>query len=221
MIKRDTRKMIENCLASAIMQSNLSDIHVIKLIDEIGINRNTFYYYFSSKYDVTMSIFRQDLDIALKEEFSAEELIYAPLVLKNGSTNLAYWTHIETGAHELDLSHWMHCIIKCLLAKESLYRKLFSLREIEFMQATENLWLQACEADIRFILSGRYMPTETFSAITVLMARMINSTIRYFFEHAGDADSLLEKRINPFLNIMQESISRAILAHPITRRSGH
>lgn len=55
------REQIINYVIIGTEASSLSGIHISKLVKELGINRNTFYYHFDSKLDVAMYVFRVDL----------------------------------------------------------------------------------------------------------------------------------------------------------------
>lgn len=213
-----TRAQIYDCFIQMVEDSSLAQTHIVDLIKSLGINRNTFYYYFSGKYDLAMRIFRIDLAQALRTSVKESRLISAPISEhENCLEELPYWTHIETGAHELDMSSFLIALGNCVKSKPRFYRMLFDVREREFCETLESLWADALTRDLQFILGGRYMPEETKRMLVALQAQLINNIARYAAFHENDIDALCDDRINPFGNIIQESISMAIQNHPISR----
>ena len=99
------------------------------------------------------------------------------------------------------------------------YRKLFTLMEPEFLAAVEQLYYPLVEADVKFILDGRYMPPETLQMVTTLSVRQILNSTEFFLQHPGIQNELLDARMNPFGNALQESLFEIIQAHPINRYS--
>lgn len=90
------------------------------------------------------------------------------------------------------------------------------MRELEFSQGMTNLYYPAIQNDIQFILDGRYMPDETRHMLTLLCTRYI-VTIPGFCLENTERVSLLDDRVNPFWNIIHESLYMAIQSHPINR----
>ena len=97
------------------------------------------------------------------------------------------------------------------------YRKLFTVMEPEFLSAMEQLYYPLLEADVKFILDGRYMPPETLQMVTTLSVRQIVNSVEFFLAHPRILDELLDPRMNPFGNALQESLFEMIQAHPINR----
>lgn len=78
MPKRDTRAEIAAAFKESVRKTSLSQTRVADLISELGVNRNTFYYHFGSKYDVAMWIFRTSLAAKLRHDFPESQLVSAP-----------------------------------------------------------------------------------------------------------------------------------------------
>ena len=66
MAKRDTRQLIADAFVGAVRETSLSRVRIADLIDELGINRNTYYYHFSSKLETALWVFRCALDEKLR-----------------------------------------------------------------------------------------------------------------------------------------------------------
>ncbi len=216
-MKRDTRQSITDTFISMVEASSLSQVRIADLIAALNINRNTFYYHFSSKYELALWVFRCDLDKELRASLPARDLICAQLECKGATVQpYAYYVHVETGARTLDCSGFLKALARCTLNRPDFYRKLFDMHELDFGQCLANLYRPAVLDDIRFILNGRYMPDETQRMLALLGTRYILSTISFCLE-STDPASLLDDRANPFWNIVHESLYNAIQAHPINR----
>ncbi len=166
-MKKDMRKQIADEFKRMVVEKSLSKVRIAELIDTLGINRNTFYYYYGSKLDVAYWIFRWDLSRALERELPSGLLVYSDCELKDGSVErLAYWTHVETGARTLDGTKFFNALIHCLHDNAPYYRKVFTPSEDEFVDWLCGLWSAAAKKDIDFILSGRPMnePVRNFLA---------------------------------------------------------
>lgn len=216
--KPGTQSLIDDCFIQMVEDSSLSHTHIVDLIKTLGINRNTFYYYYSGKYDVAVRIFRKDLAKLLSESVPSECLVNLPVSdSPHCADELPYWTHIETGAHELDMSAFVKALGRTMRTKPRFYRMLFEPSEREFYQALESIWREAISKDLTFILGGRYMPEETKKMLVELQAQMVNQIGWYFAYHENDVEALCDNRINPFSNIIQEAISRGVQEHPLNR----
>ena len=51
-----TKKAIMDCFLNMLKRKNIDRVTVTDICEECGINRNTFYYYFSDIYDVLDSL---------------------------------------------------------------------------------------------------------------------------------------------------------------------
>lgn len=216
MAKRDTRQLIADAFVDAVRETSLSRVRIADLIDELGINRNTYYYHFSSKLETALWVFRCALDEKLRAALPPDQLITAPFS-KRISQSLALYSHVEIGARTLDASLFTRALLECAATDTEFYRKLFTLMEPEFLAAVEQLYYPLVEADVKFILDGRYMPPETLQMVTTLSVRQILSSAEFFLQHPGIQNELLDARMNPFGNALQESLFEIIQAHPINR----
>ena len=163
-------------------------------------------------------MFRCALDEKLRAALPPEQLIATPFS-KRIAQNLALYSHVEIGARTLDASLFTRALLECVATDTEFYRKLFTLMEHEFLAAVEQLYYPLVEADVKFILDGRYMPPETLQMVTTLSVRQILGSTEFFLQHPGIQNELLDARMNPFGNALQESLFEIIQAHPINRYS--
>ncbi len=218
MAKRDTRAQIASAFKESVRRTSLSQTRIADLITELGINRNTFYYHFGSKYDVAMWIFRTSLAAKLRHDFPESQLVSAPFSTTGaGKEPLPYYVHKETGARTLDASGYYKILVATVLEDPDFYRKLFTPHEFEFIEHVVETLIPAFRDDIDFILDGRYMPDETKQLLSDLSARRTVSLLGFFLSHRGSTQTLLDEHMNPFWNITQESLYNAIQEHPINR----
>lgn len=218
MPKRDTRAEIATAFKESVRKTSLSQTRVADLISELGVNRNTFYYHFGSKYDVAMWIFRTSLAAKLRHDFPESQLVSASFSSTGaGKDSLPYYVHKETGARTLDTSGYYKALVATVLEDPDFYRKLFTPREHEFIQQVAGTLIPAFKDDIDFILDGRYMPDETKALLADPCAHQAISLVEFFLVNRGSTQTLLDEHMNPFWNIIQESLYTAIQEHPINR----
>lgn len=57
-----TKKAIMDCFLNMLKRKNIDRVTVTDICEECGINRNTFYYYFSDIYDVLDSVLIEETE---------------------------------------------------------------------------------------------------------------------------------------------------------------
>ena len=213
----DTKQEIVDAFADMVRSDSLRKVRVAALIDKLGINRNTFYYHFANKYEVALYKFRVDLAFVLAPRIDERDLISAPINATTSTETLPYDTHVEIGARTLDFSAFYRSLVECVLKDEPFYRKVFTASEPEFETLFSELYKPAIEADIRFVLGGRYLPTPTFDFMATMLVGHLSSILRYALAHPGDTDNLLDDRVNPFWNMPYEALAHGLQMHPVNR----
>lgn len=213
----DTKQEIVDAFADMVRNDSLRKVRIAALIDRLGINRNTFYYHFANKYEVALYKFRVDLADSLVSHINESDLISAPVNTSGSTEVLPYYAHVEIGARTLDFSAFYRALVECVLEDEPFYRKVFTIGEPEFETLFTELYRPAIEADIRFILGGRYLPAPTFDFMATMLAGHLSSILRYALAHPGNTDDLLDDRVNPFWNLPYEALSHGFQMHPVNR----
>ena len=213
----DTKQEIVDAFADMVRSDSLRKVRVATLIDKLGINRNTFYYHFANKYEVALYKFRVDLAFVLASRIDERDLISAPINATTSTETLPYYTHVEIGARTLDFSAFYRALVECVLKDEPFYHKVFTVGEPEFETLFSELYRPAIEADIRFILGGRYLPAPTFDFMATMLVGHLSSILRYALAHPGDTDNLLDDRVNPFWNMPYEALTHGFQMHPVNR----
>lgn len=215
-LKRDTRELIVKGFCAKVRTAPLSKLRIADLINELNINRNTFYYYFSGKDEIAFYAFRSDLDRRLRAILPESELV---TVGPEGDPfeGLAYYARTELGARNLDHSAFIHCLMECAVNDRALYRNLFTLYEHSFMNIVRAYWRYAVRTDIDLILDGRYMADEVKDMLVGFASNSIIGAVTWALDNTDKTDIVLDERYNPFENIILESIRNAIQKHPLTR----
>lgn len=201
--------------------SSLNDVHVSKLIQTLGINRNTFYYHFDNKHDVAMYVFRVDLAEQLRACVQPEHLLEVPVSKKRKAESLPFYMHYEIGARLLDHSTFLKSLVRCVMGRPLFYRKIFSPSVPEIRTGFFNLYRNAIEDDIRFTLGERYMPEETFDFLLHMHLNTIYETPLYHLANTQASDKLLDDSNNPFWNYPYETLAAEIQNHSIMRPRHH
>ena len=217
MASNPTKQAIIDTVVAQVEAKSLHSVQVAKLIKKLGINRNTFYYHFASKYDVALFVFRTDLAEALTAAFPQHELISAPLDTDPSSEQLPFYVHREIGARTLDFGEFFKTLVRCVMARPQFYGKLFDQREPEFRALVRELYRPAVANDLKFVLGGRYLPQSTFNLFCHKYTNLVYETAEYYLKHMRDAESMLNDSVNPFWNMPYESLVHSLQTHTIRR----
>lgn len=218
MAQADTREDIAQAFRDAVSASSLAKVRIADLIDDLGINRNTFYYHFANKYEVAQWVFLNDLSAELKKKLPEPQLVYYEWQnKKEDPTFLAYYSHVETGARTLDAGIFFQSLSETLLQDVSFYKKLFNGQEPQFSQWITDLWLDAARKDVEFILGGRYMHEDAKDLLAWSLATAVTSTIYYTLNNPTKAACLQNKQVFPHWNMMTDAIFQTVQAHPTAR----
>ena len=218
----DTAKQaIVDAFIAKVEAESLRAVQVAKLIKELGVNRNTFYYHFPSKYDVALHVFRVDLAPRLSAAFPEDELVYARFGQGPDACDLPFYVHREIGARTLDFGDFFKELVRCVLARPLFYRNLFNRKEPEFKALIDGLYRPAVSNDLSFVLGGRYLPPSTFHFFECKYTDLIYETAEYYLKHTLDAESMLNDAVNPFWNMPYESLVYELQMHPINRPRWH
>ena len=217
MAAQNTKQEIVSAFVDMARKSSLRKVRIAVLIDEVGVNRNTFYYHFANKDEVALYKFRVDLARELSRRFDEGELLYAPVAHDSSAERLPFYVHVEIGAHTLDFSGFYRALVTCVRGDEAFYRKVFTVSEPEFNTLFVELYGPAVKADMRFILGGRYLPDATFDFISMLLTEHLANILQYALSHPTEIDDLLDDKINPFWNLPYEALTYGLQTHPVNR----
>ena len=66
-MQKDTKSLISSTFVELLSSKPFDRITIKDIVDACGINRNTFYYYYSDIYDLLEEIFKKELHILLEE----------------------------------------------------------------------------------------------------------------------------------------------------------
>lgn len=61
-VQKDTKKLISSTFVELLSSKPFDKITIKDIVDACGINRNTFYYYYSDIYDLLEEIFKKELN---------------------------------------------------------------------------------------------------------------------------------------------------------------
>lgn len=211
------REQIIDYVIETTESSSLGNVHVSKLIKELEINRNTFYYHFDSKLDVAIYVFRTDLAKVLTARVPQDYLIETELPLKPRPKSLPYYMHREIGARLLDHSEFFKSLVHCVTSRPQFYRKLFTMNEPEIKTRVFELFRPAIENDVRFVLGGRYMPRETFDFLVSQQLESLYQLPCYHLANPSSSQNLLDDSLNPFWNYSHETLMTELQNHPIKK----
>ncbi len=211
----DTMALLGNSFIELAEHSPIEKISVSDIVSASGKNRKTFYYHFEGKESLIRWIFRKDLADTLIEHIDVEELVYER---QGGGTypDLPYYVCKKVGVRSLDGSAFCEMLATCLQNRRSFYSKVLKFSGPGSLQAyLRRLYIPALTADIRFILSNRYLSDAN---VRFLAEFYTGAILTYIFDKVCDptcSDILAD--VKPFQNIVHSSLESEIKKQQLQR----
>ncbi len=211
----DTMALLGNSFIELAEHSPIEKISVSDIVAASGKNRKTFYYHFEGKENLIRWIFRKDLSDALAASVDAEELVYEHQGLSTYPT-LPYYVCRKVGVRSLDGSAFCEILATCLVNRRSFYSKVLKFTGPDSLQSyMRHLYVPALTADIRFILSNRYLSDAN---VRFLAEFYTGAILTYIIEKVCDptcTDILGD--VKPFQNIVHSSLESEIKKQQLQR----
>ena len=209
---------ITKAFIADVEQKGLAGVRITELVDELGLNRKTFYYHFDSKYELAMRIFLMDLGKSLRENFGGRNIVFVDVVAgKKQEEPYAAYVRIEEAAHAYDTSGFLKAAAQAVLSRRRFYEKLFSEKEIGFLQVFEEVYRPIVNQDIRRARGGRFLPQQAIDLLVEIGLSTYVTQIRFMCRDDA-ARSMLDETTNPFWNFYQEALVTGIREHPLARK---
>jgi AcrR family transcriptional regulator len=211
-----TKATIAKVFRSLLEAKPAASISVQNIVDAAGINRKTFYYYFSNKEELVVWIFRQDIAQLLRERYPEDQLIDSTNV-KNPADNfeaLPYYVQIKVGVRALEQGSFLKLLADYFKEQRGYYRKIFA-SQLDLQTYMIHLYQNEFLNDINYILSGRYLSDEVKQFLAYYFAQATIHLIidSIMFNRDNSSRLLFIKDIEPFLNITHESLKNIIETH--------
>lgn len=211
----DTMALLGNSFIDLAEHSPIEKISVSDIVTASGKNRKTFYYHFEGKESLIRWIFRKDLADALIANVDAEELVYE----RQGSgtyPTLPFYVCRKVGVRSLDGSTFCEILATCLKNRRSFYSKALKFTGPDSLQAyLRHLYIPALTADIRFILSNRYLSEAN---VRFLAEFYTGAILTYIIDKVCDPTcSDILGDVKPFQNIVHSSLESEIKKQQLQR----
>lgn len=124
--KRDLKGEIAQVFEDTVRTEGIEKVCVLDIAKELNINKNSFYYHFSSKYSVIYWIFRIDIAAMLNEHFASDQLVYLEGEShgfgRDGYPDMPYYVRIPQGARMLDQGAFFKEAVLRLRQRRDFYR---------------------------------------------------------------------------------------------------
>lgn len=209
---------ITRAFISTVERKGLSGVRVTELVEELGLNRKTFYYHFDSKYELAMRIFLLDLGKDLRENFPGRDIVTIDTIAgKKQEEPYAAYVRIEEAARAYDTSGFLKAAARVILIRKRFYTQLFSEKEIDFCRVFKDAYRPIVTQDINLVLGGRFLPTQTIDYLAEIGLSIYLTQLRFVCSSTA-APSILNDSTNPFWNFYQEALVGAIREHPLARK---
>lgn len=131
-----TKKAIMDCFLNMLKRKNIDRVTVTDICEECGINRNTFYYYFSDIYDVLDSVLIEETE---KNIDITEDATFYETYSKAASVIIEYRAaviHVYNSRNR-DIIEKNICIIQQNILLDFLLRNI--LKTISLQKMTESI----------------------------------------------------------------------------------
>jgi AcrR family transcriptional regulator len=212
--KRDeTKRKIAEAFIGLVERNPIEKVSVAMLVEEMGINRKTFYYHFSDKSDLIVWIFRNRLARLLSGQFSPDQLMAPDPASGDTYPRLPHYVRVKLGIRSLDQSDFFKTLVRVFAEYRDYYLKVFDAPDGMFAKYLAKLYQPSFESDIEFILGGRSFAPESAQFLATYYLAASLAMTRQLLEHPATSDD-----IDQFLNIAHEGMRHAIEDHPMRRR---
>ena len=211
----DTMTLLADSFIGIAERRPLEKVSVSDIVAASGKNRKTFYYHFEGKEHLVRWIFRRDLAEVLLDTVDEQHLVYEKG--KEGAMpDLPFYVFKKTGVRSLDGSVFLHALAACFQSRRRYYAKALKVTGPESLQSYfRALYSPALEADIRFILSNRYLAETN---VKFLAEFYTGALLAYLVEKVCDltCENVLAQ-VKPFDNIVHSSLEYEIKAQQLRR----
>ena len=220
----NTKEKLAQIYIDMVADDGPADVRVLDIVRKAGVNKNSFYYHFSSKYSVAYWIFRTDIASMIEEVFDCSSHVFpaqdSVAVEKDLFPELPYYVRLLTGARMFDQGAFLKQMVLALRKRQKFYRAMFKDQEPDNLKLyIQNLYYPAFLQDIEFIADGRYIPAQTRGFLARGSLALFVGMLENLVCSKELPDEVLDDAENPFWNILPESIEGAIRNHPVTATS--
>lgn len=219
--KRDLKNEIAEVFMDMVKTSGPDKVCVLDIAKAVGINKNSFYYHFASKYSVAYWIFRNDIAAMLEERFDPDHLVYLKKESnefgKNAYADLPYYARVPEGARMLNQGLFFRESVLCLRERRDFYRCMMrSDASVDsLMSYVEKVYGPAFYQDVSLIANGRYLPPATHSFLAGCCLKQYTGMLEELVCMRDLPEDVLSDAKNPFWNFAAESVNEAIRKHPV------
>lgn len=211
------RSLIESAFIDHVSDDGLSKVQISLLTGELGLNRNTFYYYYADKFDLAKVIFLQDFAVEIGNDYDASALQYYTRTFRRKTERYPYYARLEVGAHMFDMSLFLRHLMNVCLKRLPFYRNLFAMNETQWLWEFGEMYYPELRRDVTLVLGGRYLDDCAVDYLARLGVNSILTTIQYALKYPEAVKTLSDSRYEPFLNFYWESLSEMIRNHPVAK----
>ena len=210
-----TMLLIADAFVSLCDEMPLRKVSISDIVQRTGKNRKTFYYHFESKEHLIRWVFRRDLADVLKANVADDDLLFEPEG-DDSFPSLPYYVHKKVGVRSLDGSVFFDMLAECFQYRRSYYAKTLRMSGPDSLQAyLYRLYVPAMAADIRFILSNRYLSEGNVRFLSEFYTGAILSYLQHKVCDPTCADITAD--VKPFQNIVHSSLESEIKKQQLRR----
>ena len=211
----DTMGLLGNSFIELAEHQPIEKISVSDIVAASGKNRKTFYYHFESKEHLIRWVFRRDLADVLKANVADDDLLFEPEG-DDSFPSLPYSVHKKVGVRSLDGSVFFDMLAECFQYRRSYYAKTLRMSGPDSLQAyLYRLYVPAMAADIRFILSNRYLSEGNVRFLSEFYTGAILSYLQHKVCDPTCTDITAD--VKPFQNIVHSSLESEIKKQQLRR----
>lgn len=115
-----TKKAIKDTFISILKKKPFNQITVKDIVDECGVNRNTFYYHYEDINDLLESVITEETDILIKKYPTIDSIdtaldVAIKYALENKNAILNIYNHIDKNIYERFIMNTCEYTVKTLI----------------------------------------------------------------------------------------------------------
>lgn len=189
MAKTDlTKSYIAKTFKKLASEQPVQHITIGNIVEACEINRNTFYYHFADKLDLTEWIFRLEFAEILKKELSDYPLISDTEIVAEKYSDLPFYVNTRSEKHNLNLGKFWGLFGNYMLDQNTYYSRVLCSGDCELLSNyLYRIYFIQLRNDILYAARDKLLPQNE---ITFLASYFTNATVNYVINAV--------KHINPF-----------------------
>lgn len=208
--KSTAKYRIVDCFLELLETRPYRKITVNDLVDEIDINRKTFYYHFYGKSDLVRFIFRSTLADYLRGHFAASKLIAETHVVDDKYHDMPFFVEPDEGFSQ---GRFFECFGNFFMENRDFYCKInLEESQVNFRRYLATIYKPALRHDIRAMTDVHHLKINN-DVLNWLAMYYTNASVLLIHDCSVSSPKTVPPSLmNGFYNLIYDSILNSLMS---------